>query len=193
MSSDTDFKFDDLNDAPTNNDEVDLSGMGDDEDFNIYGGLSGSDILDGMPNGFYDMEIVKISKAYKEEDDRHSIVFTWEVYDNDSDFVGQQAQQYFTVYPNLARDINEGRLNNREKADIYKKMSWLKKHLARIGMTPMEIDAGKWSVLQNRVGIRRRLEIAVKDDFANVKSIAEIPGHADKVEDDGFKIDNIEF
>ncbi len=112
----------------------------------LFGNVDVNEVPDDpfwVDNGTYLAVLTEVKVVDNEEKDVHGLAFKWIITEDDSEFDGNQVQDWKNIYPNL----NEEDVTKEIKADL----SRLKNRLTQIGVTEEEMASDELDYLQEYV------------------------------------------
>lgn len=136
----------------------------------MFGELDTNEVSAELTNGTYLFELTNIKTVHKKDDNepndltkgRWSLIFEWTVCDDESEFFGEDFQQWFTIYPYMTTESYDA-LSAKDKLQVKRATNWLKNQLTTLGMKSEDLaDFNPESLKEAKVGLKAYIDIVIQ-------------------------------
>jgi hypothetical protein len=106
----------------------------------MFGSVDTNKLSNSLENGTYLCELSEVKHFHSKDKPcpigtdagKHSLVFEWEVIDENSDHYGKTFQQWFAVFPELTDEVYNA-LSGKEKKFVRDRLNWLNIQIRNLG------------------------------------------------------------
>lgn len=107
-----------------------------------FGELNLDDVAESLPNGTYKFQLTNIVLRESKKEDRtnHFYILTWELNEEESEFVGEEVKQFLYILPNLPADfMKDPSVPAKDKAQARKTVNYYRSFMENMGVPDYEV------------------------------------------------------
>lgn len=112
----------------------------------LFGTVNTEKLEKSLESGTYQCVLAEVKTFHSKDKDcplgtdngKHSIVFQWDILDEDSPSYGENFQQWYTIFPWLTDELFDS-LDGKAKLAVKNAHNWLNRELRDLGLNPTSV------------------------------------------------------